>query len=92
MHYNNKSIFVNYIITLGTSVSPNMDVFLEKCRMGWGGVISDPKNYIADFVGFKAVNFGSKFWKNVQKTGGGGGQGRLDFFQKNIHLLEDGRP
>ena len=34
-----------------------MDVFLEKFRKG-GGVISDPKNYIADFVGFKAVYFG----------------------------------
>ena len=49
-----------------------MDVFLEKCRRG-GGVISDPKNYIADFVGFKAVYFGRKFWKKCPKRGGGGG-------------------
>ena len=37
-----------------------MDVFLEKVRRGGGGGggISDPKNYIADFVGFKAVYFG----------------------------------
>ena len=40
-----------------------MDVFLEKFRRGGGGgrggvgVISDPKNYIADFVGFKPVYF-----------------------------------
>ena len=25
-----------------------------------GGVVSDPKNYIADFVGFKVVYFGEK--------------------------------
>ena len=31
-----------------------------------GGVIFDPKNYIADFVGFKTVYFGRKFWKNAQ--------------------------
>ena len=49
-----------------------MDVFLEKCRRG-GGVISDPKNYIADFVGFKAVYFGRKFWKKCPKRGGEGG-------------------
>ena len=46
-----------------------MDVFLEKFRKG--GVISDPKNYIADFVGFKAVYFGRKFWKKCPKRGGG---------------------
>ena len=38
-----------------------------------GGVISDPKNYIADFVGFKAVYFGRKFWKKCPKWGGEGG-------------------
>ena len=43
-----------------------MDDFLEKFQ--GGGVISDPKNYIGDFVGFKAVYFGSKFSKNVQKN------------------------
>jgi len=46
--------------------------FLEKCRRG-GGVISDPKNYIADFVGFKAVYFGRKVWKKCPKRGGEGG-------------------
>ena len=56
---------------LGTTVSPNMDVFLENFRRG-EGVISGPKNYIANFVGFKAVYFGRKFWKNVQKGGRGG--------------------
>ena len=42
---------------LGVTGSAKMDVFLENFRRG-GGVISDPKNYIADFVGFKAVYFG----------------------------------
>ena len=36
------------------------------------GVISDPKNYIADFVGFKAVYFGRKFWKKCPTRGRGG--------------------
>ena len=69
-----------------------MDVFLEKFRRG-GGVISDPKNYIADFVGFKAVYFGEKKAQcNFQKRMGGGGQGRLEVSQKNIHFWGDGRP
>ena len=46
-----------------------MDVFLERVRRERGGVISDPKNYIADFVGFITVNFGRKFRKKclIQK-------------------------
>ena len=32
--------------------------FLEKTQGGGGVVISDPKKYIADFVGSKAVYFG----------------------------------
>ena len=55
----------------GTTVSPNMEVFLENFRRG--GVISGPKNYIADFFGFKTVYFGRKFWKKCPKRGGGGG-------------------
>ena len=46
----------------------------------WSGVIltylqlfKGPKNYIADFVGFKAVYFGRKFWKKCPKRGGEGG-------------------
>ena len=35
--------------------------FFGKVRKGGEGLISDPKNYIADFVGFKAVYFGRKF-------------------------------
>ena len=46
--------------------------FFEKCPKGGRGVIFDPKDYIADFVGFKTVYFGPKFWKNVQKGGRGG--------------------
>ena len=51
-----------------------MDVFLEKFR--GGGVISDSKNYIADFVGFKAVYFGEKKRKIISKKGQGGGGSR----------------
>ena len=36
----------------------------------------DPKNYIIDFVGFKAVYFGHKFWKKCPK---------------NIHIWGDSR-
>ena len=50
-----------------------MDVFFWNSSEGGGGVISDPKNYIADFVGFKAVYFGRKFWKKCLKRGKGGG-------------------
>ena len=45
---------------------------VEKSPKG-GEVIFYPKNYIADFVGFKAVHFGRKFWKTCPKRGGGGG-------------------
>ena len=52
---------------------PKLDVFLENFRRGGGG-ISDPKNYIADFVGFKAVYFGEKKKRNIiSKKGGRGG-------------------
>ena len=47
-----------------------MDIFLEKSRKG-GGVISDPKNYIADFFGFKAVYFGEEKKRNVISKEGG---------------------
>ena len=36
---------------------------------------SDPKNYIADFVGFKAVYFGEKKRNVISKKGGRGGGG-----------------
>ena len=36
--------------------------FFGKVPKGGEGLISDPKNYIADFVGFKAVYFGNKFY------------------------------
>ena len=54
------------------TVDSNFDVFFEKSPKGWGGVIFDPKNYIADFVGFITVYFGRKFWKKFQKGGRGG--------------------
>ena len=48
-------------------------MFFWKTSEGGGGAISDPKNYIADFFGFKTVYFGRKFWKKCPKRGGGGG-------------------
>ena len=74
--------------------------FLEKFRRG---VIYDPKNYIADFVGFKAVYFGRKFWKKCPKRGEGvisnpknfiANLRKLthiyEFLRKKIHLLKIG--
>ena len=49
------------------TVGAKMEVFFEKFQKG--GVISDPKNYIAGFVGFKAVYFSRKFWKKCPKRG-----------------------
>ena len=48
-------------------------MFFWKTSEGGGGVISDPKNYIADFVGFKAVYFGGKKRNVISKKGGDGG-------------------
>ena len=53
--------------------SPNWMFFWKTSEGGRGGVISDPKNYIADFFGFKTVYFGRKFWKKCPKRGEGGG-------------------
>ena len=50
---------------------PQIWMFFGKVPKG-GGVISDPKNYIADFVGFKAVYFGRNFLKKSPKRGGEG--------------------
>ena len=56
--------------SLGVTVGAKMDVFFGKVPKG-GGVISDPKNYIADFVGFEAVYFARKFGKKSPKREGG---------------------
>ena len=69
-----------------------MDVFLEKFRRGEGGHIWS-KNYIADFVGFKTVYFGRKFWKKCPKRGGRGGghlqsKKSLQFFGKLTDILQ----
>ena len=47
-------------------------MFFWKRSEGGGEVISDPKNYIADFFGFETVYFGRKFWKKCPKRGRGG--------------------
>ena len=52
---------------LGVTVVSNLDVFLKKVRRG--GVISDPKNYIADFLVSKRYILVVNFGKNVQKGG-----------------------
>ena len=68
------------------TVGAKVDAFLEKFRKG-GGDISDPKNYIADFVGFKTVYFGCKFWKKYPTGGEGGGHGQSKKFHcKFMHI------
>ena len=67
---------------------PKYGCFFGKVPKG-GGVISDPKNYIADFVGFKAVYFGRKFWKKCPKRGGEGGHRQSKKFHcKFTHTYE----
>ena len=78
-----------YFILRGDWI-PENGCFFGKLPKG-GGVISDPKNYIADFVGFKAVYFGGKKRNVISKKGGRGrgviaNQGRLEVFQKNINF------
>ena len=65
--------------------------FWKTSEGGGGGVISDPENYIADFVGFKAVYFGRKFWKKCPKKGERGGHRQskklhCKFMQFNVYL------
>ena len=60
-------------------------MFLGKVLKG-GEVISDPKNYIADFVGFKAVYFGEKKAQcNFQKGGRGGGSSPIQKISLQIY-------
>ena len=74
------------LLTLGVTGFPKLDVFLENFRRGGGGgVISDPKNYIADFFGFKTVYFGRKFWKKCPKRGGGGGSSPIQKISLQIY-------
>ena len=60
-------------------------MFFWKKSEGRGGVISDPKNYIADFFGFKTVYFGRKFWKKCPKRGGGGGSSPIQKMSLQIY-------
>ena len=61
-------------------------MFFWKIAEGGGGVISDPKNYIADFVGFKAAYFGKK--RNViSKKGRGGGVKAVWKFSKKTSIF-----
>ena len=53
---------------LGVTGASNLDVFLKKVR--GGGAISDPKNYIADFLVSKRYILVVNLGKNVQKGGG----------------------
>ena len=50
---------------------PKFGCFLWKKFEGGGGVIFDPKNYIANFLVLKRYIAVVNFWKNVQKRGGG---------------------
>ena len=71
---------------------PKYGCFFGKVLRGDGGVISDPKNYIADFVGFKAVYFGRKFWREkkrnvISKKGRGGGVKAVWIFSKKTSIF-----
>ena len=65
--------------------------FWKKCpkRGGGGGVISNPKNFIANLRKLAHIYELSqkKAQCNFQKVPGGEGQGRLGILQKNIHIL-----
>ena len=68
------------------TVGAKMDVFFGKLQRG--GVISDPKNYIADFVGFKAVYFGEKKRNVISKKWGEGGSSPIQkIFIANLCIL-----
>ena len=71
-----KLIVVN--TSLRVTVVSNLDV-----QRGVG-VIFDPKNYIADFFGFKTVYFGHKFWKKCPKRGGRGRESLPNSNPKNF--------
>ena len=59
-----------------------------------GGVIANPKNFIANSCKLAHIYELSQKKRNVisKKGQGGGGKGRLDFFQKSIHIWGDGHP
>ena len=70
---------------LGVTVSPNMDVFLENFQTALTPPPSLFGNYIADFVGFKAVYFGRKLWKKGPKRGGKGGSSPIQKISLQIY-------
>ena len=69
--------------------APKIDVFFEKSPIGL-----DPfpflENFIANLRKLTYVYLPKK--RNEISKKGGGRQGRLDFFQKNIHIWVDGHP
>ena len=70
-----------------------MDEFSEKFQGGVGGVIFNPKIYIADFCHYRRY-FGHEFQKKLQynfpKMSGGGGQRPFGTFPK-IHPFWKGK-
>ena len=73
---------------LGKDGSSKTDEFLEKFQKG-GGVISNPKIYVADFCHYKRF-LGHVFRKKsatwFSENEGGGIKGRLELFQKFIRF------
>ena len=55
-----------------------------------GGIIANPKIFIANLC--MSYEFSGKKRNVISKKGRGGGQGRLEVFQKNIHICGDGHP
>ena len=55
---------------LGKPVSPDSNEFPENFRKGGGGVISDPKNFIAIFFALEKAILVMNFRKKLRKGGG----------------------
>ena len=62
-------------------------MFFWKSSVRGGGGLFDPKNYIANFVAFKAVYFGHKFWKKCPTRGGEGVIANPKNFIANLRIF-----
>ena len=64
---------------------PKYGCFFVKSPKGGGGIISDTKNYIADFLVSKRYILVVNFGKNVQKGGEGGGSSPIQKISLQIY-------
>ena len=81
-------IEVMVVVMLGKPIFPKSDKFPENFRKGGGGVISDPKNFVANLVRFGPV------WKKNRNIffRKSGVRGRSEIFRKFIDIGKDGLP